>query len=523
LARRFTPRGPVFNLALLAATLEAISAVALLSISAYLISRASEQPPIMYLMVAVVGVRAAALGRASFRYLQRLGLHDAVLQNTAQLRPALFEKLSNIREVESKENLELVTTDLDTTQDWTLRVLGPVLQAVVAVVTGALLISVWFPLSGLFSALIATLMISMSFVVAYLRSRQLVESRGNLAGELRSDLITFISASELMRSYELAHSWMQRIREKGLTLARIDAKTGVFLGLSAFLLSFGAILSVFGASIPISYASEWTLPHMIALAILTPLAIFDVASNIQQSAIAMHRFVRARGRIDKVLDAQGWTGGTRELTRVELIEFNRFARYGVSQSFSGSIRANEVTLLRGDSGAGKSSLALGLCGLIEYTGSIHLDGVDLSTFSQESVRRKVILIEQNPRAFIGTVFENLAISGVEDLDRQRSELMKVGLWQEIESRGGLDLALTEGGSNISGGQLQRLAIARALLTDAQLLILDEPTSGLDFENAQKLAELVQDLSLTGLGFLVITHDRDFAQMVSAHNTLEMVA
>jgi ATP-binding cassette subfamily C protein CydC len=521
LARRFTPRGPVFNLALLASTLEAVSAVALLSISAYLISRASEQPPIMYLMVAVVGVRAAALGRASFRYLQRLGLHDSVLQNTAQLRPALFRKLSGIREVEPKETLELVTTDLDTTQDWILRVLGPVLQAVVAVVTGASLIAVWFPFSGLLSSLIAILMISMSFFVAYWRSKQLVENRGNLVAELRSDLVTFVSASELIRTYELADSWMLRIREKGLRLARIDARTGVFLGLSAFLLSFGAVLSIFGATTMINYAFDWTIPHMIAMAILTPLAIFDVASNIQQSAVAFHRFSRARRRINRALDAPGWIGGTRELTRIESIEFNGVSREGMSKTFSGSFRANEVTVLTGDSGIGKSSLALSLCGLIEYSGSISLDGVDLITFSQESVRRKVILIEQNPRAFIGTVFDNLAISGVEDPERQKSELEKVGLWQELESRGGLELALSEGGSNISGGQLQRLAIARALLTDAQLVILDEPTSGLDFLNAKKLADLIHDQSQMGLGFLVITHDREFTQMVRAHSTLVM--
>ena len=127
--RIFTPRGRIFNLGVFALVLEAVSAVALLATSSYLISRAAEQPPIMYLMMAVVGVRAFALGRASFRYLQRLGLHDAVFAKLADLRPRIFIKLSKQTETESADSLEKVTTDLDAVQDWTLRVLGPVIQS----------------------------------------------------------------------------------------------------------------------------------------------------------------------------------------------------------------------------------------------------------------------------------------------------------------------------------------------------------------------------------------------------------
>ncbi len=477
----------------------------------------------MYLMMAVVGVRAFALGRASFRYLQRLGLHDSVFQKIAELRPAVFARLASLKRVDSKQDLELVTSDLDATQDWTLRFLGPVLQTIAAIATAGILIAIWFPLSGFLAALIAIGVISLSFAAIYFRVRNLVTRRGELSGELRSDLISFVSASELIRSYELEKTWLKKIREHGRVLGAIDSKSGIYLGFSAFLLSAGAILSVFGSTIAIEMRSDWTLSHMIALAILTPLAMFDVASNMQQSAVALHRFRRAKGRVQNILEAENSSVGILEVPSLDSIEARSFSSYTTTHPLSAVVGPAEITVMRGPSGSGKTSFALALSGLIDYSGSILLNGIELRQFAPGSLRRKVVLLEQNPRAFIGTVLENLAISGVEDSAAQRAALIRVGLWDEIQSRGGLELKLTEGGANLSGGQLQRLAIARALLTDAQLLILDEPTSGLDFANATRLASLIRDLNASGLGILVITHDKEFARLVSAHNHLELLA
>jgi ABC-type transport system involved in cytochrome bd biosynthesis fused ATPase/permease subunit len=99
----------------------------------------------------------------------------------------------------------------------------------------------------------------------------------------------------------------------------------------------------------------------------------------------------------------------------------------------------------------------------------------------------------------------------------------VGLLDEFSERGLLDLELTESGANISGGQAQRLAIARALMSGARYLILDEPTSGLDWENAMKLRDVILELNRSGVGFLVVTHDMEFASTLGDFQALNLLA
>ena len=185
--------------------------------------------------------------------------------------------------------------------------------------------------------------------------------------------------------------------------------------------------------------------------------------------------------------------------------------------------ASEVNVLTGASGSGKTSLALALVGLLDYRGSIRIDGVELRELQPHELRRQVVLVEQRPRAFIGTVFDNLAISGSESEAAQREALELVGLWSEIVDRGGLGLELIESGANLSGGQLQRLAIARALLTDCQLIILDEPTSGLDFHNAELLVGVIHSLKAMGIGTLVISHDEEFCTRLDAATRTKLPA
>lgn len=87
-----------------------------------------------------------------------------------------------------------------------------------------------------------------------------------------------------------------------------------------------------------------------------------------------------------------------------------------------------------------------------------------------------------------------------------------GIVQEFSERGGLDAVISEAAGNISGGQAQRLAIARGLLVEAAFFILDEPTSGLDWDNAEKLMGLLRQITLEGRGVIVITHDLELAKL-----------
>jgi ABC-type transport system involved in cytochrome bd biosynthesis fused ATPase/permease subunit len=108
--------------------------------------------------------------------------------------------------------------------------------------------------------------------------------------------------------------------------------------------------------------------------------------------------------------------------------------------------------------------------------------------------------------------QNLEIAGESNDERMQSVLSLVGLDSEFEARGLLDTALSEDAGNISGGQAQRIAIARGLLAGAEVLILDEPTSGLDRDNALGLLNLLRRLASSGITLILITHDSEIAEL-----------
>lgn len=525
--RLFTPQGKTFNLGLLALVLEAVSAVALLATSSYLISRAAEQPPIMYLMMAVVGVRAFALGRASFRYLQRLALHDAVFAKLANLRPNLFLRLSRRSSIEIADGLERVTTDLESVQDWTLRVLGPGIQAIVAVLTASVLISVWYPISGIATLVIAIGSLATMLVVSYRSTAKTSHERSVVAAELRSTLIELISAAELIVSYGLLQKYQEKISWLEKRLWRTDFRFGVTLGFAASITGLGAILAVVTSASLSDFTYTRVPDHMLALAVLTPFAVFDVASNLQSASIALHRFALSKRKLAPLLteDKNEETGGVEigPLHSIESIDLTLQREKFILPETSFVLPIAGISVLAGPSGSGKSSIAMALIGLLPYQGSLKVNGVEVSTIDQISLRSQMVLIEQHPRVFLGSVRDNLAISGQTDPILMQQTLELVGLLDEFSERGLLDLELTESGANISGGQAQRLAIARALMSGARYLILDEPTSGLDWENAMKLRDVILELNRSGVGFLVVTHDMEFASTLGDFQALNLLA
>jgi len=163
---------------------------------------------------------------------------------------------------------------------------------------------------------------------------------------------------------------------------------------------------------------------------------------------------------------------------------------------------------------------LALASLIQPTaGRLLINGKSAEEFSVQSRRGKVLLIEQDPHIFAGTVRQNLEISGVSDEGALSAALAQVNLAEELADRGGLDAPISESAGNISGGQAQRIAIARGLLVDAAVFILDEPSSGLDWDNASALLEVLRTIRDAGKLVVIITHDEQIARLCD--ETLEL--
>lgn len=145
----------------------------------------------------------------------------------------------------------------------------------------------------------------------------------------------------------------------------------------------------------------------------------------------------------------------------------------------------------GRTGSGKSTLISLLLRLADVqAGKVCVDGVDISTISPEVVRRNITVIPQSPFFLPGPVRLNLAASGVQTDEAMVSALKKVGLWDLIASRGGLQATMSA--IALSHGQQQLFCLATAMLRKSKIVIMDEATSGVDEETETKMFDLIQE-------------------------------
>ncbi len=183
-------------------------------------------------------------------------------------------------------------------------------------------------------------------------------------------------------------------------------------------------------------------------------------------------------------------------------EKDREILHGVDVTF----KKDNFTAIVGESGCGKSTLSAVLMGRNKgYTGSVTIGGVELSDISEDSLMKNITYISHNSFLFKGSVKDNLLMGKTDATDKELWDaLKKVKLDAFIKEQQGLETAVGEAGGNFSGGQRQRLSIARALLHDTPVYIFDEATSNIDVESENDIMELVMELARTKT-IILISH------------------
>ena len=531
------PRSKYFPLGLLIGLLQGISAVALLSTSAWLISRAAEQPPVMYLMIAVVGVRGFALGRAAFRYGERTLLHDSSFRMLASVRPRVFEKLipfstSGLGAVNRGEVLARVVGDVDELQNLPLRVISPLTQAAgVSLLTTA-------GLAILLPAAAAILLITLlaAFFLALPLSGWLGKNADISKAKVNARLAE--QSLELLENLDvlMAYGWLPKQRAKishtEQLLTKINQTSSISTGIGQALFSLLTTIATLGTAWVGSVAviEEQQPGVLLAVFTLLPIATFDVVAIAQPAVSAWRKFIASAKRLEDLLEQPvpeiiNPASGELIVSDFKSLTFkNVDLRYPtgplVVRELSFSLGEGQTLVLRGPSGSGKSSVALAATRfLVPSQGGIYLNGNPIGDFQLDSVRARLGYVEQDPTIFMGTLKDNLLVAKSTATDAELLEVLeKVGLRQTFELREGLQTMLGERGVLISGGEAQRVALARALLADFSLLILDEPTANVDQETA---VELVKDLlnaakHSANRAVILITHDEKlstFADLV----------
>lgn len=169
-----------------------------------------------------------------------------------------------------------------------------------------------------------------------------------------------------------------------------------------------------------------------------------------------------------------------------------------------TLKAKSHTALVGQSGAGKTTLINVLLGFLNYQGSLKINGIELRELSLNEWRKNIAWVGQNPLLLQGTIKENLLLGDIQATDEQIAQALEQAQAKSFCDQLGLDFLIKEGGIGLSVGQAQRLAIARSLLRQGNLLLLDEPTASLDAQSENAVLQALQQISQHQTT-LMITH------------------
>lgn len=495
-----------------------------MAVSGWLISRASEQPPVLYLMVAVTATRAFGMGRAVFRYAERLVSHDAVLRMLADLRVSVYRRLEHIapaglREHRRGDLLARLVADADALQDYWLRWLLPVGTAVL-VGTGSVAFTAWLlPEAGvvlavgLLAAGIAVPLVSGA--CARRAERRLAPARGELATRV-ADLLTGTAELTVAGALEDRKG---RTRESDGLLTRIAARGSAAAGLGGGLSALVCGLTVVAAAaVAANAVHDGRLTGVaMAVAVLTPLAAFEAVNGLPLAVQYRQRVRRSAERVYEVIDAPVPVVEPEQPAAAPASPFP-LRLTGLTARHPGQERAAlrdlDLTLeagrriaVVGPSGSGKTTLAQVLLRFLDPAeGAYSLGGSDARTLDGDDVRALVGLCAQDAHIFDSSVRENLRLARTGASEEQlRRALAGARLLEWADALpDGLDTLVGEHGERISGGQRQRLALARALLADFPVLVLDEPAEHLDLVTADALtADLLA--ATEGRTTVLITH------------------
>ncbi|GGX11944.1 ABC transporter [Streptomyces malachitofuscus] len=512
------------TLALLLGSLALGSAVGLMATSGWLISRASEQPPVLYLMVAVTATRAFGIGRAVFRYAERLVSHDAVLRMLADTRVAVYRRLerlapAGLRGARRGDLLSRLVSDVDALQDYWLRWLLPA-GAAVAVSALSVGFTAWLlPEAG--AVLAAGLLAAgagvplLTGAVARRAERRLAPARGVLATRV-TDVLT--GTAELTVAGALpARTAEARRADRALTWIASRAATATALGDGLTALISGLTVAAAALAGVGAVATGRLDGVALAVVILTPLAAFEAVLGMPLAVQYRQRVRRSAERVYEVLDAPVPVREPEAPRQAPVSPFPLVVK-GLAARHAGQDRdalaGLDLTLERGrriavvgPSGAGKTTLGQVLLRFLDPgAGSYTLAGVDACALDGDDVRRLVGLCAQDAHLFNSSIRENLLLARKDATeDELRDALGRARLLQWADGLPeGLDTLVGEHGARLSGGQRQRLALARALLADFPVLVLDEPAEHLDLRTADALtADLLG--ATEGRTTLLITH------------------
>ncbi len=503
--------------------------IGLLTFSGYLIAHAALHPSLASLAVAMLGVRVFGVLRGVFRYLERLVSHDVTFRLLARFRLWFYQALEPLAparlmartataDYTSGDLLSRFVNDIETLQELYVRAISP---PIVALIIGIIM---WLVL-GAYNAVFALTLLAFFLLagigvplLVHIMSRGLERRIVQVRAAFSMSLVDSIQGIADLLAFDQADAQRERVERLNWQLVRLQAGRAFISGLREMLdilLTDGCVWAMLLVAIPLVRSGQLNGVYLAFIA-LAALSSFEAVRPLANAAQLFGGCLEAARRLFAVVDAppaiRDPASAAPIPTTYDLAVRDLSFRYSeqtppVLNDITFSVPQGHCLAIVGPSGAGKSTLANLLLRFWDYEqGSILLGGYELKTLRQHDIHQCIGVIEQKTHLFNATVRENLLLARPDASEEEMEQAARKALLHDfIQSLPqGYDTLIGEQGFKFSGGERQRLAIARAILKDAPILLLDEPTAHLDASTEEGILRSLRAF-MQGRTTILITH------------------
>ncbi len=472
-------------------------------------------------MLPAAGVRGAAITRTAGRYFERLVSHDATFRVLQHLRIYTFSKLlplspAGLARYGQGELLNRVVADVDTLDHLYLRVLSPLVGAFVVIVVVTLGLSV---LDLTLAITLGGIMLLTLFILPplfYQAGKSTGQNLTHLRGQYRQQLTSWLQGQAELTIFGASDRYRTQMETTELQWHEAQRRQSELTALSqAVMLLIGALAVVMMLWMASGGVGGNTQPGaLIALFVFCALAAFEALAPVTGAFQHLGQVIASALRITELTEQKPEvTFPDTDATVSEQITLTlrevSFSYPGQTQKALDTLsllaKPGEHIAILGRTGCGKSTLLQLLTRAWDpQSGEILINDHPISTLNEAALRQCISVVPQRVHLFSATLRDNLLLAAPHASDEALSGMLcRVGLEKLLEGDG-LNAWLGEGGRQLSGGELRRLAIARALLHDAPLMLLDEPTEGLDATTESQMLELINDV-MRNKTVLMVTH------------------
>lgn len=481
------------------------SALALAGVSAWLITRAWQMPPVLDLTIGVVAVRTFAISRGVLHYCERLATHDTALRAAGAARRQIYYRLAHgpvdtaVR-LHSGDLVARVGADVDELSDVLVRALLPIgVAAVLALAATAVIAAISPPAAGVLGVCLLVAGVFAPWLAARAAAAQEAVARQHHSDRDVSAMIALEHAPELRvggtlpqviaESQRRQHDWGDAVDAAARPAAIAEAMPTAAIGVSVL----GAVVAGMGLAPTVA-------PTTLAVLMLLPLSAFEATVPLPAAAVQLTRSRIAARRLLALTppDESSRATPAPPITSSAPAPPRRAAagRLYADVRTGHTTQANRVTVdlppgarlaVTGASGSGKTTLLMTLAGLLPpLHGQITLDGTPLNLLTENELYSAVCFFAEDAHIFATTVRDNLLVArGDCGDDELTAALERVGLGRWLGSLSdGLATVLTGGALAVSAGERRRLLLARAVISPAQIVLLDEPAEHLDAADAE---------------------------------------